>query len=192
MKRNPKVRWLIELLGVKGAQNSDYDVGHVTEGNRRADDSGIGREALRPDVVAENDDVTASWAVFVARKSAAMENWCAVEAEKSGTDKGCGEQLRIGAARQIHVIQPMGRDVLECGGLLPPNIKALRPDSLASNSSIHFSSWTIRSASGYGSGFSNTVFTTEKIAVFAPMPSAIAATAVMVKLGLFPNVRNSS
>ena len=108
LKRNPKVRRLVELFGVEGAQNPDYDVGDVTEGNRGAENSGIGREASRPDVVAENDDVTASWAVFVTGKSAAVENSCAVEAEESGTDKGRGEQLRIGAARQIHMIQPMG------------------------------------------------------------------------------------
>src|SRR6516225_9577759 len=43
---------------------------------------------------------------------------------------------------------------------------------------------TIRSASGYPSGFSNTAFTTVKIAVFAPMPRARAATAAIVNPGL--------
>ena len=45
---------------------------------------------------------------------------------------------------------------------------------------------TRRSGSGNGTGFSNTALTTEKIAVFAPMPSARAATAAIVKLGTLP------
>ena len=49
---------------------------------------------------------------------------------------------------------------------------------------------TRRSGSGNGTGFSSTALTTEKIAVFAPMPSARAATAAIVKLGLCRNVRS--
>src|SRR5712692_6308216 len=47
----------------------------------------------------------------------------------------------------------------------------------------------IRSGSGYGNGWSNTVFTTEKMAVLAPMPSAKAAMATTVKPGLFRRMR---
>jgi hypothetical protein len=48
---------------------------------------------------------------------------------------------------------------------------------------------TRRSGSGYGSGLKSTEFTTEKIAVFAPMPSASASTATAVKPGRFHNTR---
>ena len=48
---------------------------------------------------------------------------------------------------------------------------------------------TRRSESGTRSGFSSTVLTIEKIAVFAPIPSASPATAVMVKPGLLRNMR---
>ena len=43
---------------------------------------------------------------------------------------------------------------------------------------------TTRSGSGERTGFNKTALTTEKMAVFVPMPSARAATAVRVKLGL--------
>ena len=46
---------------------------------------------------------------------------------------------------------------------------------------------TRRSGSGKGAGFSKTVLTTEKIAVFTPMPSASAATAAAVN----PELRRS-
>src|ERR1035438_8435408 len=42
----------------------------------------------------------------------------------------------------------------------------------------------MRSGWGYGSGWSRTAFTTEKMAVLAPMPSASAVTAVAVNPGL--------
>ena len=48
---------------------------------------------------------------------------------------------------------------------------------------------TSRSGSGNGTGFSNTAFTIEKIAVFAPMPSASAAMAVAVNALLCLNIR---
>src|SRR5687768_8586283 len=54
-----------------------------------------------------------------------------------------------------------------------------------------FMNITIRSASGKGSGLKSTAFTTEKMAVLAPMPKASAATAVMVKLGLCRNMRSA-
>ena len=46
------------------------------------------------------------------------------------------------------------------------------------------------SGSGYDIGFSSTAFTTEKIAVFAPMPSVSAAIAAAVKARLCANIRN--
>jgi hypothetical protein len=48
---------------------------------------------------------------------------------------------------------------------------------------------TIRSGSRYANGFSRTVLTTEKIAVFVAMPSARAATAVIAKPGDWMNIR---
>ena len=48
---------------------------------------------------------------------------------------------------------------------------------------------TKRSGSDTGNGFSSTVLTIEKIAVVAPIPSASAATAVMVNPGLLRNIR---
>jgi hypothetical protein len=46
-----------------------------------------------------------------------------------------------------------------------------------------------RSASWYGSGLSSTAWTTLKIAVFAPIPSASVSTAIKVKLGCFTSIR---
>ena len=51
-----------------------------------------------------------------------------------------------------------------------------------------FISRTKRSGSANGMGLSTTAFTTEKIAVLAPMPSVSAATAVAVKPGLSRNI----
>ncbi len=48
---------------------------------------------------------------------------------------------------------------------------------------------TMRSGSGYASGRSSTAFTTVKIAVLAPMPSASVRTATAVKPGLFLSIR---
>src|SRR2546423_14590596 len=48
---------------------------------------------------------------------------------------------------------------------------------------------TTRSGSGTGTGFSSTALTTEKIAVFAPIPSVSAATAATVNAGLCTNIR---
>ena len=45
---------------------------------------------------------------------------------------------------------------------------------------------TSRSGSGKGAGFSSTELTTEKIAVFVPIPSVRAATAAAVKPGILP------
>ena len=47
---------------------------------------------------------------------------------------------------------------------------------------------TRRSGSANGSGRSTTVLTTEKIAVFAPMPSASVSNAMSVKPGVFTNI----
>jgi hypothetical protein len=47
------------------------------------------------------------------------------------------------------------------------------------------------SDSGYGSGRSSTAFTTLKMAVFAPIPSASATTAMMVKPGAFASMRSA-
>jgi hypothetical protein len=41
----------------------------------------------------------------------------------------------------------------------------------------------------YGSGLSNTPYTTLKTAVFAPMPRLSVITAIKVKPGFFNNVR---
>lgn len=46
-----------------------------------------------------------------------------------------------------------------------------------------------RDGSAYGSGRSMTAFTTLKIAVLAPMPSASVMSAVIAKPGLFRRVR---
>ena len=48
---------------------------------------------------------------------------------------------------------------------------------------------TMRSGSVKASGLRRTVFTTEKIAVFVPMPSARAAIAAMVNAGAWRNIR---
>jgi len=50
---------------------------------------------------------------------------------------------------------------------------------------------TRRDGSLYGSGVSSTPFTTEKIAVLAPMPSASVSTTMSVKPGLFARVRRA-
>src|SRR3984957_19903978 len=47
----------------------------------------------------------------------------------------------------------------------------------------------MRSECGYGNGASKTAFTTEKMAVLAPMPSARAATATVVNPGLAARTR---
>src|SRR5437588_9267812 len=49
----------------------------------------------------------------------------------------------------------------------------------------------MRSASGNGSGRSRTPFTRLKIAVFAPMPSARVKIAMMLKPGVFNNIRTA-
>jgi hypothetical protein len=49
---------------------------------------------------------------------------------------------------------------------------------------------TMRSESAKGSGRRITVFTTVKIAVFAAIPTASAATAAIVKLGLCRKMRS--
>ncbi len=46
-----------------------------------------------------------------------------------------------------------------------------------------------RSGSRYGSGRSKAALSTLKIAALAPIPSAMVATAVTVKLGFFRSVR---
>jgi hypothetical protein len=51
--------------------------------------------------------------------------------------------------------------------------------------------WTIRLGSGYGSGFNRTAFTTVKMAVLAPMPSASVRTATAVKPGFFRSIRKA-
>ena len=48
---------------------------------------------------------------------------------------------------------------------------------------------TICSGCGYGSGLSNTPFTTEKIAVFAPIPSARVKMAIRAKPGDLASMR---
>ena len=48
---------------------------------------------------------------------------------------------------------------------------------------------TTRSAFGYWSGLSRTALTTEKIAVFAPTPTASVSTATAVKPGRFASER---
>src|SRR5215831_10310997 len=53
-----------------------------------------------------------------------------------------------------------------------------------------FISITRRSGSGKGTGLRRTALTTEKMALFVPMPSASAATAASVKVGLFRNICN--
>ena len=50
---------------------------------------------------------------------------------------------------------------------------------------------TIRLALWNGKGFSNTAFTTEKIAVLAPMPSASVITVTAVNTGLLRNCRSA-
>ena len=50
---------------------------------------------------------------------------------------------------------------------------------------------TIRSASGYGSGFSSTLLTTLKTAVLAPMPIASVSRAIAVKVGLRRRARSA-
>src|SRR5580693_4691075 len=52
-------------------------------------------------------------------------------------------------------------------------------------------SWseTMRSGSGYERGWSRTAFTTEKMAVLAPMPRARVRTAITVKPGDFRRLR---
>jgi|SRR5436853_4367104 len=50
---------------------------------------------------------------------------------------------------------------------------------------------TRRDGSGYGSGVSNTVLTSEKIAVLAPMPTASVRTATRVNPGFVRHVRSA-
>src|SRR5467141_2330642 len=51
---------------------------------------------------------------------------------------------------------------------------------------------TSRSATGNGNGRNKTPFTTLKMAVFAPMPSASVSTATAVKPGFFSNWRKAN
>ena len=51
------------------------------------------------------------------------------------------------------------------------------------------SNHTNRSARGYGNDLNNTPLTTEKIAVFVPIPIANVSTATRVKPGLFTRIR---
>ena len=51
-----------------------------------------------------------------------------------------------------------------------------------------FMNITRRSGSGNGTGFSRTAFTTEKIAAFAPIPTASVRIATIVKPGAFASV----
>ena len=48
---------------------------------------------------------------------------------------------------------------------------------------------TSRSGSWYGSGFSNTPYTTLKIAVLAPIPNASVRAATVAKPGCFHSMR---
>jgi hypothetical protein len=50
---------------------------------------------------------------------------------------------------------------------------------------------TMRLASWNGKGFSNTAFTTEKIAVLAPIPKASVITVTVANPGLLRNWRNA-
>ena len=68
-------------------------------------------------------------------------------------------------------------------------------DSLCQSRNVEIETWsrpssvlvshktTICSGSSYGNGFSNTVFTTRKIAVLAPMPKVSVSTAINTKVG---------
>ena len=78
-------------------------------------------------------------------------------------------------------------NILEAQVAIPSNDRFDRSRSRMSGSDPRVT--TRRSASAYGSGRSSTAFTTLKMAVVAPIPSASVSTATSVKPGVLRKAR---
>ena len=142
---------------------------------------GIAAELALPQAVAQHHHVAAVGRVFLRREGAAQHHRRAEDAEVGFADVNAVDQLRpVAGDVESRAGEVVGGHVLEDAGLLPPD------HELGNGGDRDASLRQVSSAAGQcdrhrdkSSGFSSTAFTTEKMAVLAPMPSASAETAAM-------------
>jgi hypothetical protein len=119
---------------------------------------------------------------------------------KGGDAEDREEARRDVLAREVLGLAGSGEVEVVAAGKAPISVKdgfrganrgnsGTRP-SISLNSEVVSKIIISRLGSGYASGRRSTPFTTLKMAVFAPMPSASASIATAVKPGFFRNVRN--
>ena len=150
-------------------------------------------EMPAPQSVADHRDVRAAGTVFLRRVRAAHRDGRAKHFEIAARRVNPLHLLGTVAAGEIDA---RARKIVRGDGL--KHLRLLAPDDEFRNryritvplrEMAH--ERTSRSGCGYESGCSSTVLTTEKIAVFAPMPSASATIAVSANAGLRHRMRTA-
>ena len=151
---------------------------------------GIAAEAAGPEAVTEH---RASCRPFGRSSSAVnVRPWSdrrAEEPEEIGADLAGAQLLGHVAAGVVDDAAAKGRDVLHDVALPRQCVNFAGEAAGPEPCGEVFMNNTMRSGSGTATGFSSTALTTEKIAVFAPMPSVSAATAASVNAGALIRVR---
>ena len=187
LERNPDLR--LRIGREISPQHADNRVRLTAQRKRLSNNLRISAKPPLPQAVAQHHHVAAVRRVLLLRESAAQHHRRAEHAEVALRHVNAVDQLRpVSRDVESRSREIVRRHILEDRSLPLPllelrNRRARRRSPADDVSRI----CTIRSASGYPSGFSSTAFTTVKIAVFAPMPRASADTAAIVNPGLLMN-----
>jgi len=166
-------------------------LGPAVQLNRLTQKCRIAAESSLPEVIAKNHD-RGAWVAVLFVVEGATEQWrSAKNREERRFDVLYHDLFRIAAARQVRArVDHRGHRVERRAALTPADEvrraeRVVPPGRCAPSSQ----SETMRSGSRNGRRSSSTAFTMVKIAVFAPMPSARASTAVAVNPGVRMHIR---
>jgi hypothetical protein len=189
LKGNVDVRRLINFDFQAGSHHTDDFVELTAQGHPTADHTRITAEAPLPESVSQHRSLGRFRTVFLLSISAAPEHVGAAEAKEIGTGARGLKLLRRAFSGQVCHVEGARGDVLESRGLLTPEIVFVGSGAAAAS----LLEDVLKKDDPFGIAkrqrFQQNGFTTKKIAVLAPMPSASVAITTRVKPGVWRNMR---
>jgi hypothetical protein len=137
--------------------------------------------------MAQDDDTRGLRQILLLAERAAEHCLTAEQFEEVGGHLRRPQLLGKRSTGEIDHAEAEGRDILD-DALLSPPVLELRRRGRRLCGDVFMNS-TRRSGLGNGIDLSRTVLTTEKMAVFTPIPNVKADTAASVNAGLWANIR---
>ena len=105
LKGRPYIRWRIAVEIEAGREDSDDDVRVAAEQNRFPNDIGVAAEPTLPEAMADDDDMSPAWPVFLGGKRRPFSN--AAPNSRNVSALTCAEVTCSGSAPPVRLTAPM-------------------------------------------------------------------------------------